>query len=225
MRPLLVAVILALASASSVSAQVMQDRYGPPRPAAKPLVIAALTVSPEQATGVPAAEPYHGPMLRWSGRPALVAAERGDAPRAAPEPPRTVRKLDATQPAQVPHPSSTSVAQPHKAPHMIGPEAAAQQAAPPAVAKAPAAPTAPPTPAPKVAVAALTPTPWARAGGVSPRFYSLHREYGMAPDAIPEQSGQPRYVLIGPPDTSKAAPAGDDDDDQAPASKKSNAVF
>jgi hypothetical protein len=225
MRPLPVAAFIALASASSVSAQVMQNRYGPPRPAAKPLVVASLTVSPEQVAGVPAAEPYRGPMLRWSSKPALAAAGRGDAPRAAPEPPRTVRKMDATQPAQVPQPNSTSVAQPPKAPHMIGPEAAAKPSVPPTVARAPAAPTAPPTPAPKVAVAALTPTPWARAGGASPRFYSLHREYGMAPDAIPEQSAQPRYVLIGPPDTSKAAPAGDDDDDQAPASKKSNAVF
>ncbi len=30
------------------------------------------------------------------------------------------------------------------------------------------------------------------------RYYSLHREYGLAPDAIPEQPTGARYVLIGP---------------------------
>jgi hypothetical protein len=35
-----------------------------------------------------------------------------------------------------------------------------------------------------------------------PRYYSVHREFGLAPDAIPDQPAQPRYVLVGPPDRS-----------------------
>jgi hypothetical protein len=41
------------------------------------------------------------------------------------------------------------------------------------------------------------------------RFYSLHREYGRVPDAIPPQAAAPRYVLIGPPDAPDAKAAGD----------------
>jgi hypothetical protein len=44
--------------------------------------------------------------------------------------------------------------------------------------------------------------------GAPPRFYSLHREYGMTPDAIPAQPSQPRYVLVGPPDEPAGKPDG-----------------
>jgi hypothetical protein len=70
------------------------------------------------------------------------------------------------------------------------------------------------TPAPTV-VAARPATP-AR-GSATPRFYSLHREYGRAPDAIPDQPTQPRYVLIGPPDE-PATRDGERDGDKAPSS-------
>ncbi|MDP3174061.1 MAG: hypothetical protein Q8M88_06465, partial [Phenylobacterium sp.] len=70
----------------------------------------------------------------------------------------------------------------------------------------------PPPAAPPVAVAAaVTPAP-ARTGGTPARYYSLHRQYGLAPDAAPAQSSTPRYVLIGPPDE-PAAPRSDEDDD------------
>ena len=229
MRPLLAA-FLALASASSASAQVVQDRYGPPRPPPKPLVMASLSVTSAETS----AEPYRGPMLGWSGKPA-APAQRDNASQAASEPPRAVRREprgNAPLPPSPPLPPSLFVdpaPPPRKAPHVIGPEAAARPPAPRvqpapapvAVQARPAAPiqAAPAAPPAKVAVAALTP-PAPRTAGASPRFYSLHREYGMTPDAIPEQSAQPRYVLIGPPDAPKAT----SDDDKAPASKPS-AVF
>jgi hypothetical protein len=48
------------------------------------------------------------------------------------------------------------------------------------------------------------------------RFYSLHREYGMTPDPIP-QSTEDHTVLVGPPDNGPAAhdQGGDQDQDGA----------
>ncbi|HEY3695840.1 hypothetical protein [Phenylobacterium sp.] len=189
MRPLLAA-FLALASASSASAQVVQDRYGPPRPAPRPLVMASLGATP----GASVAPPYRGPMLGWSGKPAPAATPRHEGPPQA-----------ALEPHRAP---PRAAPQPQPAPRMIGPQAAAPPAVVPAqqVARAP------------VAAPAQIASSASRTAGASPRFYSLHREYGMRPDAIPEQSAQPRYVLIGPADAPEAA------DDKAPASK-SSAVF
>ncbi len=44
--------------------------------------------------------------------------------------------------------------------------------------------------------------------GTEARLYSLHREYGLQPDAIPEPAAGQRYVLVGPPDR-PAAPRDD----------------
>jgi hypothetical protein len=52
--------------------------------------------------------------------------------------------------------------------------------------------------------------PAAQAGWVKPRFYSLHREYGDAPDAIPLPADRPP-VLIGPASSPAADPAEDAD--------------
>ena len=40
--------------------------------------------------------------------------------------------------------------------------------------------------------------------GTEARLYSLHREYGLQPDTIPEPPAGPRYVLMGPPDHATA---------------------
>jgi len=58
---------------------------------------------------------------------------------------------------------------------------------------------------------ASAPPPRPIAGG-APRYYSLHREYGLAPDAPPPPPSTPRYVLIGPPD----APADNSDEAETP---------
>jgi hypothetical protein len=59
--------------------------------------------------------------------------------------------------------------------------------------------------------------------GEQVHYYSLHRAYGLTPDAIPEQPPGQRYVLMGPPDAPAAKPAerDDDDNDDAPAGKPS----
>ena len=63
-----------------------------------------------------------------------------------------------------------------------------------------AAPAAPPT-APMVLAAAperLAAPAAPRSVGGATRLYSVHRGYGLEPDAIPEGSADNRYVLIGP---------------------------
>lgn len=72
-----------------------------------------------------------------------------------------------------------------------------------------------PTLAPQVARA----TPHA---GEQVHYYSLHREYGLTPDAIPEPPQGQRYVLMGPPDEPRKATKRDDDtndDEDSPVGK------
>ena len=57
--------------------------------------------------------------------------------------------------------------------------------------------TPPPAEAPRQ-LAQSAPLPAARPGGV--QLYSLHREYGLTPDAIPAPPQGPNYILVGPPD-------------------------
>lgn len=59
--------------------------------------------------------------------------------------------------------------------------------------------------------------------GEQVHYYSLHRAYGLTPDAIPEPPQGQRYVLMGPPDEPHAKPSAhdDDDNDDAPAGKPS----
>ena len=53
-----------------------------------------------------------------------------------------------------------------------------------------------------------------RTGGAT-RLYSVHRSYGLEPDAIPQQPGGDRYVLIGPSDSGVQPLSTPDDDAQA----------
>jgi hypothetical protein len=193
---LILAAVLAFAGASSASAQAVQDRYGPPRSrTASPVVVASL-----------APKPYEGRLLSWTGKaaaPPEAAAPVAEAP--AFQPP-------APAPQPVPRPVAMAPTRPVFAPQSA-PEPAPK--APPARFERPLAAAAPIAPAPIMpAQAAPAPATPPRAGG-TPRYYSLHREYGRAPDAIPAQGSQPHYVLIGPPD---APSAKDVDGGEAPQS-------
>ena len=234
---LVLAALFALAGASAASAQVVQDRYGPPRRQATPAASQTLAMASLGGGS------YDGRLLGWAGkatpmahpvqpadlaRPAEVAT-RGAAPftpsfapqpprqpaRAAVEPPRAPMSERpvrvATRPGAPFTPSFDPPPRSQPMPAPVAPRAAAlptEAAAQPAPARRAyalaggppeeQAPEAPATP-PRV--------------GATPRFYSLHREYGRKPDAIPPQAAAPRYVLIGPPDAPDAKAAADRDDD------------
>ena len=53
-------------------------------------------------------------------------------------------------------------------------------------------------------------------GRQAPRLYSLHREYGLSPDAIPAPPKGDNYVLIGPADEPKPDKDESDKDDATP---------
>jgi hypothetical protein len=119
----------------------------------------------------------------------------------------------ATRTASLPASLYAAPVTAHEPPPQLRP---AQPAAEPALAPVAAAPAPALQPAANqaapVRLAAAPPAP--RTIGEPPRFYSVHRDYGMAPDAIPEPpAGANRYVLIGPPDGA-APPPNDNDDDQ-----------
>lgn len=60
--------------------------------------------------------------------------------------------------------------------------------------------------------------------GEPTRLYSLHRAYGMTPDAIPEPPKGDRYVFIGPPDGApQTRDRTDGDDDDTPSAKRERA--
>lgn len=238
---LVLAFAAVLASSTAATAQVVQDRYGPPRAVAS----AAAPGTRTAALGAP----YGGRMLNWTGRlqapveaarpapppaPATVVrprpAEPGDnlyatpaAPPPRAEPPAPPRQPVALRRLAPPPPRSVAV-QPPPAPPRDSRDAAPEPSpvAAPARADAPIEPQRPlvrAEPAPRQAAtapAAPTPPPVAqRPGQAPPRLYSLHRQYGMTPDLIPPQPSAPRYVLIGPPDET--------DDKSKPAEKKSPA--
>jgi hypothetical protein len=222
MRPLLV--LLALAGATSAQAQPVQDRYGPPRRPSPTVVVASLNATPQGAAAPAPVEPYRGPMLRW---PSKTAEPARPQPIAAAPPARPAPTPEHLPPYAPPPPGLYApAARPAPQARVAPAQTPARTAAPPAVAQArsapPAVPAAARSPAPvqptRLAAAPSATPHW---GGAKPRFYSLHREYGMEPDHIPEPPSQPRYVLIGPPDPAKA-PAGDDDKTKP---SNSSAVF
>jgi hypothetical protein len=98
---------------------------------------------------------------------------------------------------------------PQAAPRPVTVQAPPALAAPAPVTAAPSLPTSlyspPPADAaigrPQQIAEAASPTAPATAGvGEGSRLYSVHRGYGLAPDAIPTPQGD-NYVLIGPPDS------------------------
>lgn len=130
---------------------------------------------------------YEGPMLRW-------AAKRAPAPAAAVaavEPARPEQMILARQYVRAPQPGLRPA---------LGLPASLYDAPPVAPSATQAAPAAA---APRQVAAAAAPPP--RTAGAPTRLYSLHREYGMAPDAIPENGAGSGYVLIGPSDPAPAS--------------------
>lgn len=194
---------VAIAGACSAHAQPVQDRYGPPRPAPRPpLVLASLdSVRPSRVSPPPAT----ARLLNWSTRRGVEQ----------PTPPAQAIATPPAQPIVTPPPRPTPPAPAARLPESLYARPAPVVAAAPVIAT-PAAQTlaalaAPTTPAPRAA----------QPPGGSTRFYSLHREYGLAPDHAPEQSRQPRYVLIGPPDPARPT----DNDDSPPKAPKAVGAF
>jgi hypothetical protein len=194
--------ILALACAAS-SAHAAEDRYGPAR--AHPVQVAF-------AGG----GAYGGRMLTWSSRafvpqapePAAVASPVAapPAPMAAPAPIASTvapppELAYARPPQPIAAPPSPPVRAAAAAPAAISPR---PEAAPRRTAAAPALPDSlysPPPPAPAPQRLAQAPPPaTAPTEGSHVRLYSVHRQYGLAPDAIPAPpANASNYVLIGVP--------------------------
>ncbi|MDO8410410.1 MAG: hypothetical protein Q7S93_10160 [Phenylobacterium sp.] len=227
-RPLAPALLLALlvgAHAAPAAAQGLpQDRYGPPQP---------WTDSPQAASARSADVAYAGPMLGWAGKRSPQGPPANDAATAPerPEPMALSRQFAYAQPpAQAPRAAPPPPVQPGYEPVLRGALAPVSDRAPDLLGGPPAgplptsiydqaaaAPAAPQpqyqqqAPAPAEAprqFAQSAPLPAARPGGS--QLYSLHREYGMTPDAIPAPPQGQNYILVGPPDAPPAEEEADE---------------
>ncbi|CAN5535686.1 hypothetical protein BH10PSE4_BH10PSE4_14700 [soil metagenome] len=162
--------------------------------------------SPRQAAAAvaEATTRYTGPMLGWANK------QPGSAFGAAPAAPAPVAAGTGSQPSRAP-----------AAPIAFTPPAA------PLPTSLYAAPT-PPAPPP------VRPVATANAGGPGARFYSVGRDYGLIPDAIPPVGPDTRVLITAsepPPEPRDAAPLhgsadwlaagarGDDDDDDGDSRK------
>lgn len=177
--------IAALACATAAHAEgARESRYGPaPERAPK-----AMNGRAPGYTG----QTYTGRSLGWSGKREIVAQPTQAAAqtqpwwaRSAPQAPQPPQAPQAPQARQAFQPQVPAYAPPAQLPQSIY--------------DAPAAPAAQ-APAYPQQQAALP------NGQVGARAYSVGRQFGMAPDAIPA-AGPPRMVLIAPP-----ASAPDDED-------------
>ncbi|WP_332767295.1 hypothetical protein [Phenylobacterium sp.] len=215
--------IVALASASPAAAQMAGDRYGDRSSTA---AVAAIGAS------------YDGPTLSWSRKTQPAPPVAAD-PRASsrPEPLALAGQFRAggLPPAprlqRAPEPRAYQQFQPQtpiplqwSAPKANLP-GTLYDTPPPALPQVAAtAPTPEPVARPPIRLAAVAPSPallggppasvatTPRGAGGATRLYSVHRGYGLTPDAIPQQPGGDRYVLIGPPDAGvQASPKPDDD--------------
>jgi hypothetical protein len=154
--------------------------------------------------------------LRPAPPPAEQAAEMRPAPPPAPQ-------ASASEPNEL-FPSYASDGDADASPASADHSATAARAAPArarayGLSASQSAPSAEATaePPPAVAQQAVNVSPAAHTGGdTGVRFYSVHRQYGMAPDRIPEPT-EGHTVLIGPPDHASAADDGAHDDSQGDA--------
>jgi len=176
MRPAVVIVALACVASAAQARDVRESRYGPR--------------SDRQATASDGAAAYNGPMLAWSGKaqdaaPPPVAQPPVFAPPSpvAPEPSAPWRKLGAL-PAQ--------------------PAPQAAPAAPlPTSLYAPAHAAAP-RPAGSPSQVAMAPPSSDALGPSLSRTYSVGRQYGLQPDALPPLKPN-GMVFIAPSDPQPAA--------------------
>lgn len=231
--PALLLTLLVAASAAPAMAQgVTQDRYGPPQPwtdspqaasaqgpdaaYAGPMLGWAGKRAPQGSTADDAAMAPQRPEPMALSR--QFAYAQPPAARAAPPAPPPTQ----VQPGYEPVMRGALPPVSDRAPDLLGgppagplPTSIYDQAA-----AAPLAPQSQPQPQPQYQrqappaaeaprqIAQSAPLPAARPGGV--QLYSLHREYGMTPDAIPAPPQGPNYILVGPPD----APPTEDEADK-----------
>lgn len=183
------AIVVGLACPLTAAAQTAGDRYGP--------------ASATRLNRI-AGEAFQGPALGWANKQAANPASHAVSLPPAPTPYRPQPVYAPFQP-QVPLPlQQLAAAQPQPAVASYAPPTPVQaqpQARPQAVAPAP----------PQRLAAMVQPG----MGGAT-RLYSVHRGYGMTPDAIPEPPAGNRYVLIGPPDAPPSAKTDDDAPDSRP---------
>lgn len=156
--------------------------------------------------------PPQGPMSAVRTGPVVPVTASAQLPQRPPAPAQVPAQFQATPwPAQPPVPAAPP------APEFMG-------GAPPAPLPTSIYGTTPPPPqapvqqmtqafqmaasAPQPQAPASAPTPGARSGGA--HLYSLHRAYGMTPDAIPPPPIGDYYILVGPP--SSASGTGDKED-------------
>lgn len=211
MRPAAILAVVLAATLASVTAHA-EDRYGPPRTVAK-------------AAAKPAFNPYSGPMLGWSNKVA-PATPNGTPRLQQPEPLALARQfIRPTRVAPPPPPPPPPSEEPR--PDFLegrpsAPLPDSLYGGPPAAPQAPVPPEAPRAPEAarpqQLSAAPATPP----SAGSPSRMYSVHRPYGLDPDAPPTPATGQNYVLIGPPDE----PQGDaDEDDDKPAKRTPERAF
>ncbi|MBC7166678.1 hypothetical protein [Phenylobacterium sp.] len=193
MRKLSLAVlILAAAPAAQAHAQVVQDRYGPPP--AHQLAPTGPEAPPE---GAAQAAAYGGTMLGWANKRS-PRAETATAAAAPQRPQALALAHQFARPASSP-PTPPTAVQPGYEP--VG-RAEIARATPALLGGPPAAPLPQSLygPAQAAAPSAQQTAQAAPAGGGRTHLYSVHRPYGLTPDAIPAPPAGDRYILVGPPD-------------------------
>jgi len=182
---------------------------------------------PQTPSALPVAaetQPTPGPLANTYLRRRLEPEAQGPGPQPAPQPTQLASRYQAPAPsAYVPQaprcyqPLPPQQVQPQRTPQYL-PEAAARPLpdslySPPPQASAPVppsarlaprapsyAPVAPPPPQPTTIAERLAAAPPPVSTGPGPRLYSVHRGYGLQPDAIPQPQSGTGYVLIGPAD-------------------------
>ncbi len=183
-----------------------------------------------------------GPMLGWANKRAYSATGGQPGMIARPEPMAlagqfTRGRQEASQDRDLPPPPGESSRVTYQPPAYTpfvpqAPYQAQRPSAPaPSLDQAPASPPvyAPPPsnlyggppPLPEQAAVAASQkvadaSAVTRRTGEGSKLYSMHRAYGLEPDAIPQVEGGDRYVFIGPPDPPvKKTDDNDDDDSKA----------
>jgi hypothetical protein len=166
MRVISAVALVGLASALATGAYAQVDRYGG---SAQRRPTSVATAAPWQARS---ASGETGRFLSWPGKLSAPRAEAAppapmEAPRPAETPAYAPTRVSASVRTAEPAPARlpTSIYDTPPAPPPVQPVAAAPMAQPPAAQPAPSMQTA------------------RRADG--PRFYSVHRDFGIAPDAAP----------------------------------------
>lgn len=199
MRAAVLIAAIACAATAAHAEGSRESRYGPaPERASKPMN--------GRAPGY-TGQTYTGRSLGWSGKREIAPQAAQTAARTQPWWAQSAPR--APQPPQAPQPRSAFQPQ--------VPAYAPQAPLPQSIYDAPPAPVAQ---APAYAQPAYQPRQQANLpnGQVGARTYSVGRQFGMTPDAIPA-AGPPRMVLIAPPASApddEDKPREDEDRDWAP---------